>query len=396
MTTLNAQLTAVNESFSIALADKVRSLKANGTPVIALQTGDPDFATPQPIIDAANRAMIDGHTHYSDSRGLMMLREAIAGKVQQMTGTTINPATDLLVTSGAVHAYYTGLQAIMNPGDTVLIPDPSWQTHANMVRVLRGVPLRVPSTADTGFMPDLDAWERALDSRTVAIVVNTPNNPTGSVAPRDYLQQLVDFAHRHDLYIIADEVYDHLVYDDAEHVSLLSLDGAAERTLLLNSFSKTYAMTGWRVGYLAAPASIINQALKASQHSITNLAAFIQYAAHEALTSPEVQAAVDDMIAAYTRRRRRVMEIAAAHPDNPVRTTPPQGAFYYWLDATALPLSAEEIASRLLEEARVAVVPGSAYGACGEGYLRMTIAASIDDVERGFTTLLDWAAAQVR
>ena len=390
MLLLNDQLAALSESFSIALADKVRQMKANGTAVIGLQTGDPDFDTPQPIIDAAQKALRDGQTHYTDSRGLPGLRQAIARKIAEQQGVDYDPQSEILVTHGAIHAYYTGLQAIIKPGDTVLVPDPSWQTHANMVRVLRGQAVRVPSLPENNFFPTFEAWEESLTPQTVALVINTPNNPTGCMASQAYLQMLVEFAERHNLYIISDEVYERLVYDDNRHISVASIPGAQERTLLVNSLSKTYAMTGWRVGYLAAPKQVIDQALKASQHSITNLAPFIQVGAMTALSSAEVETQVQTMVAAYARRRQQVLDIYADYPEAPVGVVAPQGAFYFFMDVRRLNQPSAVLANRLLDEARVALVPGAAYGQAGEGFLRMTIAASDDEVEQGFLTFLQW------
>jgi aspartate/methionine/tyrosine aminotransferase len=389
---MNSQLALLTESFTIALADRVRQMKRDGIPVIGLQTGDPDFKTPQPIMDAAYQAMQEGLTHYGNSRGLPALREAIARDIQIKQGITYNPDTEILVTHGAIHAYYVGLQVILNRGDAVLVPDPTWQTHANMVKLLHGQAIRVPALPENDFFPTIEAWRNALTANTHALVINTPCNPTGMVASREYLQQLVDFAVEHDLYIVSDEVYDHLLYEGAKHVSLASLDGAKDRTLLLNSFSKTYAMTGWRIGYLCAPQPVIDNALKASQHSITNIAEFVQRAALVALTNTEAQAAALTMQNAYTRRREMVLALYDRYGATPLNVMPPQGAFYFFLDVRQLGLSANVIAERLLLEQQVAIVPGSAYGDAGEGFLRMTIAAADSDIETGITRILDWVA----
>lgn len=386
---MNNQLDRITQSFTIKLADRVRGLQRDGVPVVGLQSGDPDFDTPQPIIDAMKDALDAGYTHYSNSRGLPALRKAISAKTASHSGVAYDPASEILVTHGAVHAYYTGLQAVMNPGDSVLVPDPSWQTHANMVKVLRGTPIRVAGTPENDFFPTMDAWREAITETTVAIIINTPCNPTGTVAERDYLQALVNLVTEHDLYIIADEVYDHLLYG-REHVSVASLDGAKERTLLLNSFSKTYAMTGWRIGYLCAPEAIITSALKASQHSVTNIAEFTQRAAIVALTDASVQADVVRMVNAYAKRRDLVKAVYADFGNTPVKLNDPQGAFYFFIDVRALGMPSTTIAERLLKEAHVALVPGSVYGEAGEGFLRMTTAASEAEVKAGIMGLLQW------
>jgi len=390
----NQQLSALQESPTISLADRVRQLQAAGQKVIGLQTGDPDFNTPQPIMDAAQRAMNAGQTHYVNSRGIPSLRRAIAARLKQENGLDYDPETEILVTSGGIHATYCALQAVLNPGDDVLVPDPVWMTHANMPRVVRGQAVRVPSQPENDFWPTLDAWERALTPRTVALVVNSPNNPSGMVATRDYLEQLNQFAAAHHLYVISDEVYEKLLYDGHQHTRFAALPGAKDRTLLVNSFSKTFAMTGWRVGYLAAPADVISQALKASQFSITNLAPFIQEAAAFALTNPDVPPLVDEMVRRYAQRRDCVLQIYREYGPTPVRLIKPQGAFYFFIDVRALNRPTMEIAQQLLDDMNVAIVPGSVYGACGEGFLRMTIAASDTDVEAGFRAILEWADKQ--
>lgn len=388
---MNEQLRQLTESFTVALSDRVRQLRRQGIPVIALAAGDPDFHTPEPIIQAATQAMLRGATHYSNSRGLPALREAVAGRVQQMTGAVYNPEQEILITHGAIHAYHVALHAVLNPGETVLIPDPSWQTHANMVRLLGGQVSAVAGYSDHQFLPTMDAWKQALRPNTRALVLNTPGNPTGTVASRAYLQQVIDFALENDLYIISDEVYDALLYG-AEHVSVASFPEARERTLLINSLSKTYAMTGWRIGYLCAPAAVLDNALKASQHTITNVAEFVQHGAIFALTDPAMQQATEQMRAAYARRRETVLAIYDSYGETPLELNEPQGAFYFFIDIRKLGLTSNQAAERLLNEKHVALVPGSAYGAAGEGFLRLTTAASDEDVAEGFRRLLDWAA----
>ena len=223
------------------------------------------------------------------------------------------------------------MQSILNPGDDVLIPDPSWGTHVNMVTMLRGNVTRVPAPADNGFIPYFESWDKALTPKTRAIVLNYPSNPTGAYPTRAYLQKLQGFAAANNLWIISDAVYENLYYGE-KPTSAAVFDGAKERTILVNSLSKTYAMTGWRVGFLAAPERVIENALKAGQNSITCVAPFIQKAAAFALTDPQIQQAVEDMRTAYTRRRETVMQISRELESEKVLVTPPQGAFYFFLD----------------------------------------------------------------
>ena len=393
MTGLNVQFEAIRQSATVAMGDHILALKASGREIVGLQVGDPDFATPAAIMDAAMKAMDNGLTHYTSSRGIPDLLAAIAQKLQRDEGVTYDPASELLVTHGGIHAYYTAMQSILNPGDEVLVPDPSWATHANMALMLRGTVIRVPAPAENGFIPHFASWEKALTPKTRVIVLNYPSNPTGAYPTREYLQRLQDFAKAHDLWIVSDEVYGNLYYG-GKPTSAAAFEGARERTLLVNSLSKTYAMTGWRVGFLAAPRAVIDNALKAGQNSITCVSPFIQKAAAFALSDPDVQQVAADMRAAYARRRDRVLRIAHELESEKVLVTPPQGAFYFFLDFRPLKMTSVEICERILEEAGVGLVPGSAFGAQGEGFVRMTIAASDEDVEEGFRRIVEWAGKQ--
>ena len=393
MQSLNVQLDALRQSPTIAMGDRVIALKASGRDIIGLQVGDPDFATPQPILDVAIKAMKDGLTHYGPSRGFLDLRQAAASKLSRDNDLSYDPQTEILITHGGIHAYYLAMQSILNPGDEVLIPDPSWGTHSNMAVMLRCNVIHVPAPAENGFIPYFESWEKALTPKTRVIVLNYPSNPTGAYPTREYLQKLQSFAEKHSLWIISDAVYENLYYEE-KPASAASFDSAKERTILVNSLSKTYAMTGWRVGFLAAPERVINNAVKAGQNSITCVAPFIQKAAAFALTDPGVQQTVEDMRTAYAGRRALVMRISHELESERVLVKPPQGAFYFFLDLRPLNRTSLEICERILEEAGVGLVPGSAFGEQGEGFVRMTIAASDEDVEAGFRKIVEWAERQ--
>lgn len=390
---LNQQFEQIRQSATVAMNDRILAYKAAGNRVIQLQVGDPDFVTPPAVLDVAFKAMKDGLTHYGPSRGTLDLRSAAASKLSRDNDLDYNPETEILVTHGGIHAYYLAMQSILNPGDEVLIPDPTWSTHANMVTMLRGKVIRVPAPPENGFIPPIEAWEDAHTPKARAIVLNYPSNPTGAYPSREYLQKLQDFAGEHDLWVVSDEVYENLYYGE-KPVSAGALPGAKERTLLVNSLSKTYAMTGWRAGYLAAPTRVIENALKAGQNSITCVAPFVQKAAAFALTDPGVQAAAAEMRSAYARRRELVLRIAAEYECEKVLVIPPMGAFYFFLDFRRLGISSLEICERILEEAGVGLVPGLAFGKIGEGFVRMTVAASDENVEAGFHAILEWAEKQ--
>ena len=390
---LNHQFELVRQSPTVSLSDKINALKASGRQLVGLQVGDPDFNTHPSISDIAFKAMQSGLTHYGPAIGTLELRKAIAEKLLRDEGMTYDPAVEIMVTHGGIHAYYLAMQSIMNPGDDVLIPDPSWATHENMVTMLRGNVIRIPAPPEAGFIPQFDSWLKALTPKTKAIVLNYPSNPTGAYPTREYLQKLQDFAKEHNLWIVSDEVYGSLYYGERP-ASAAAVDGAKERTLIVNSLSKSYAMTGWRVGFLAGPAHVVGNALKAGQNSITCVAPFIQKAAAFALTDPTIQDVTAEMRAAYARRRELVLRLADELKSDKVLITPPQGAFYFFLDFRPLKMTSAEVCERLLEEASVALVPGSAFGEYGEGFVRMTIAASDEEVEAGFRKIVEWAEKQ--
>jgi aspartate/methionine/tyrosine aminotransferase len=393
MQSLNTQFNALRQSPTVAMADRILALKASGRKIIGLQVGDPDFPTPPPVLEVAFKAMQDGLTHYGPSKGYPELRRAAALKLERDNAVTYDPETELLVTHGGIHAYYLAMQSILNPGDEVLVPDPSWGTHANMARMLRANVTRIPAPAENGFIPHFESWEKALTPKTSVIVLNYPSNPTGAYPTREYLGQLQDFAARNNLWVVSDTVYENLYYEEKPS-SAAAFEGVKERTILVNSLSKTYAMTGWRVGYLAAPQAVIENALKAGQNSITCVAPFVQKAAAFALSDPGVQQAAANMRAAYARRRELVLRIAHELESERVLVTPPQGAFYFFLDFRPLKMTSLEICERILEEASVGLVPGSAFGEQGEGFIRMTTAASDEEVEAGFRAIVDWAEKQ--
>lgn len=393
MQTLNSQFELIRQSATVSLTDRILALKASGKPIISLQVGDPDFGTHPAIVEAALKAMQEGQTHYGPSNGTLELRKAIAHKLQRDEGVSYDPDTEILVTNGGIHAYYTAMQSILNPGDEVLIPDPSWATHSNMATMLRGNVIRIPAPAENGFIPHFESWLKALTPKTRVIVLNYPSNPTGAYPTREYLQQLQDFAAKHNLWVVSDEVYGSLYYGE-KPTSAAAIEGAKERTLLVHSLSKSYAMTGWRVGFLAAPARVVSNALKASQNSITCVAPFIQKAAAFALTDSAIQEVTASMRAAYAKRRELVLRLAREYESDKVIVTPSQGAFYFFLDFRPLKMTSVEICEKLLDDVGVALVPGSAFGEQGEGFARLCIAASDEDVEAGFRKIVEWAERQ--
>lgn len=388
------RLSQVEESVTVRIADIVRETERQGEKVVKLQTGDPDFPTPDVIIEAAYAALKAGYTHYSDSRGLPELREAIAAKLSRENGLQYAPAREILVTHGGVHAIFSTINALVGEGDEVLILDPCWMPYVSATLIAGARPVRVPADPAGDFEPPVDKIEASLGPRTRLLILNSPCNPTGRVFGAEALDVIARIARRHDLYVIADEVYEKYVYHGHRHISLASLPGMKERTITVNSLSKSYAMTGWRVGYLAAPADLVDRILKVSQYSVTNIAPFVQKAAVVALTSPAAESAAARMREVFAQRHERITrELSAVEG---VRAVAPQGAFYFLVDVSRLNPDSVAFATQFLREQRVAVVPGVGFGQCAEGFFRMTFAAPEDQILEGIARLRRLAQAALR
>ena len=343
--------------------------------VISLGVGEPDFVTPWPIREAAIRSLEAGVTNYTSNYGLLELRQEIAKKTIERTGATYDPAREILVTVGVSEALDTAFRALLDPGDEVLVPEPCYVSYVPCVHFAGGRAVAVPTRAATGFRVQADEMESRITPRTKAVLLSFPSNPTGATMDREGLQALVDIARKHDLYILSDEIYDRLAYD-APHISVASLPGARERTILLNGFSKAYAMTGWRIGYACAPAPVIEMMMKIHQYTMLCAPITAQIAAIEALRHAEAD--TREMAADYDRRRRLfVGGLNALGLDCPL----PGGAFYAFPSVARTGLSAEVFAERLLREQRVLVVPGPVFGEGGVGHVRCCYATATEKLE---------------
>ena len=343
--------------------------------VISLGVGEPDFGTAWRVREAAIYGLERGRTSYTANSGLLELRQAIAASLRGRYGLEYDPGHEVLVTVGVSEGLDLALRALLDPGDEVLVAEPCYVAYPPCVALAGGVPVSLPTSAAEGFVPRAAVAERLVTPRTKAIVLNTPSNPTGAVLGRAALEALADVARRHDLLVISDEVYDRLSYD-APHVPMAALPGMAERTLLLNGFSKTYGMTGWRVGYAAGPRPLLAAMTKIHQYTALCASRQAQEAAIEALRVPDrdVQAMVDD----YDARRRLFVSGL-----NRLGLTChlPAGAFYAFPSVAATGLSSQAFAERLLTEGRVAVVPGDAFGAGGDGHVRCAYATALPQLE---------------
>jgi aspartate aminotransferase len=370
MKPLSQLFQGIPPSATLAVNDKAKALKAAGRDVISLDGGDPDFDTPEHIVQAAVQALQAGDTHYPPSRGTVAMRQAVADKMQREYGLTVDPATQVLVSPGAKFLLYAALRALVNPGDEVLVFEPYWVSYVPMVIMAGATPVTVSLDAASGFTITPDV-ARYITPRTKAIMVNSPNNPTGHVLSPEEAEVLRHLVLENDLYLISDEIYEKLIFD-GQHINLASLPGMADHTITINGHSKAYAMTGWRLGWAAGPADVIGLMAKLQSQTVTSAASFTMAAGTEALNGP--QDAVEEMRLAYKARRDYMVAALNAIPG--VACDPPAGAFYLFVRFPGLSDDAMTIADILLEEADIAATPGIAFGQAGEGHVRFSIATA--------------------
>jgi aminotransferase len=350
--------------------------------VISLGVGEPDFDTPERVVEAGVHSLRSGRTHYTSNYGTMELREAIAGHLDELYGVAYDPAREILVTVGVSEGLAAALTAVVDPGDEVIIAEPTYSSYLPDIVFADGVPVPVPTRPEDGWQLQPEAVEAAITPRTKALFIGFPNNPTGAVLEPETLRALAKIAVRHDLLVISDEIYDRLVYGGHRHEAISSLPGMKERTVLLGGFSKAYAMTGWRIGYLCAPSDLLDGILKVHQYVIMAASTTAQDAALVALR--ECEGDVERMVAEYDRRRR--MFLAGLRRIG-LPTVEPKGAFYAFPDITGSGLSSEAFAARLLQEQQVAVIPGDAFGKSGEGFVRATLATSFQQLEEALVRI---------
>ena len=373
-------------------SDKIRALAPSGIrkffdvvhempDAISLGVGEPDFDTPWNIREEGIYSLERGRTFYTSNAGLMPLREEICHYLQRQQGLKYHPKNEVLVTVGGSEAIDIGMRCIVNPGDEVLIPEPSYVSYKPCAVMADAKPVIIELQEKNGFKLTAELLEDAITERTRVLVMPFPNNPTGSIMTREALAPLVPIIIRHDLIVISDEIYSALTYS-GRHVSIAEFPGMQERTILIGGFSKAFAMTGWRLGYACGPAEIISQMTKLHQFTIMCAPTTSQYAAVEALANS--QSEVDQMVAAYNERRRFLLH---AFRQMGIDCFEPFGAFYVFPSIRRFGMSSEQFATRLLTEQKLAVVPGTAFGACGEGNIRISYAYSIDDLKKGLSRI---------
>lgn len=363
------------------ILDRASALREQGHPVIPFSAGEPNFDTPETIKRATIRAIEENHTHYCSNQGLPKLRRLLAKNILEETGVTYDPDRELLVTSSAAEAINNAILSFIEDGDEVILFTPAFVTYKNLVRYAGGTVVDIPLKPENGFQPSPSEVERAITERTKMMILNNPNNPTGAVYGSAVLRKLAELAVEHNLLVLSDEIYSTLVYGDAVFTSMASFPGMKERTLLVNGFSKTYAMTGWRLGYLAAGGQLRTPLLKMHQYSTTCSPTFIQKGLVDSLESPETLRDVQAMKSAFEKRRQRMLE--GLNAIKGLSCVVPDGAFYIMVDVSATALSGMEFADRLLEEQYVATVPAIGLGdTCGD-FIRISYAASDDEITEG-------------
>lgn len=343
--------------------------------VISLGVGEPDFTTPQPILQAGIRSLQNGETHYTSNAGAIELRTALANHIKRLYGVSYDPATEIVITVGGSEALYLAATGTIDPGDEVIVVTPCFVSYQAEVFLAGGVPVEVACRLENDFDVDPEEIRAAITPRTKAILISFPSNPTGAVASRERLLAIARLAEEHDLIVMTDEIYDQLVYG-VEHVCFPSLPGMRDRTILLGGFSKDYAMTGWRIGFAAAPEHILSGMLRIHQYTVMCSSTTAQKAAYEALLSGEPY--VKEMVKEYNRRRRLIVDGLNSIG---LQTFEPRGAFYAFPYVGGTGLGDESFADRLLQDEHVAVVPGSAFGAGGEGFVRCSYATAYEKIE---------------
>jgi aspartate/methionine/tyrosine aminotransferase len=370
---------------------QARVLEAQGHEVIHLEIGEPDFATPDNIIDAAVNAMRGGATHYTPASGIPEVREATAAHVTRETGVT-TAAENIVITPGSKNILLFALLALVNPGDEVIIPDPGYPIYRSLVDFVEATPVSWAVRQQNGFRPDAEELRSLITPRTRMIIVNSPQNPTGGMLQRQGCETIAQLAQAHDLIVLTDEIYHRLVYE-GEHVSVYSIDGMAERTILMDGLSKAWAMCGWRLGFGAMPVEIARRMDTLMINSSSCAAAFAQWAAVEAFESPESDQAVDRMLTDFRERRDALVGALNRIPGITCHT--PRGAFYVFPDISATGWNDRELANTLLMEMGVAVLPGTSFGPQGAGHLRLSYANSIDNLMAGAERIATFLGAPV-
>ncbi|WBW94851.1 pyridoxal phosphate-dependent aminotransferase [Oceanirhabdus sp. W0125-5] len=387
---LSSKAKKISPSLTLAITAKAKELKANGVDVVSFGAGEPDFDTPQNIQEAGIKAIKEGLTRYTAVAGIVDLKKAITEKFQKDNGLNYKQS-QIIVSTGAKQSLANAFQAILNPGDEVIIPAPYWVSYPELIKLADGVPVIVETKEENEFKYDINELKAAINDKTKAILVNSPNNPTGTVYGKEDLEKIAELAKEHDLVIISDEIYEKLLYGTEKHISIASLsEDAYNRTIVINGVSKAYAMTGWRIGYAAASEEITKLMTSLQSHMTSNPNSVAQYAALEALTGD--QSDVNNMVKAFEKRRDFMVE--TVNKIDSVSCIKPKGAFYVMVNISEtfgktfngkVINTSMEFAEAILEDEKVAVIPGIAFGM--EGYIRLSYATSMELITEGLKRL---------
>ncbi|MEL7556727.1 MAG: pyridoxal phosphate-dependent aminotransferase [bacterium] len=351
-------------------------LEANGKHIIHMEMGRPDFDTPNNVKEMAKRALDESRVFYTSNYGTIDLRRAISEKLIRDNHLQYDPEKEIIVTAGVSEGVFDSLFTFLDDGDEILIPNPTWLNYLLVTRMVGAVPVSYHILRGNRFQIDIEEIESRITNRTKALVVMSPNNPTGGVLEGSVLERLAEIACEHDLIVISDEIYEKIIFDGYQHISIAEYPGMKERTIVLNGFSKAYSMTGWRLGYMAASEQMIRELIKTHQYNATSASSISQYAGIEALS--KTKEAVDHMVLEYRRRRDYIVKALGA--TGKIGVVNPQGAFYLFADISGLGMSSEEAAMFLLNKCGVAAVPGTTFGDCGEGYIRFSYATDYANI----------------
>ena len=381
---LAKRVMGISESETLAIGARAKELRAQGKDVVNLASGEPDFDTPDHIKSAAKKAIDEGFTKYTPASGIPELKHAICDRFKKQHQLDYKPE-EIIISSGAKHSIYNVVMSLCERDDEVIIPVPYWVTYPELVRLANATPVFLQTSESSNFRIKVEDLKKVITRKTKVIFLNSPSNPTGCVYTEDELKEIARVAFTNGIYIISDEVYDQMVYDgfQAKSIASISVDGRSGKdyTIIVNAVSKTYSMTGWRIGYVAAPSFLVKAMNKLQSHATSNPCSISQKAALEALSSP--QTCVTKMVSAFEKRRNYVLERLAKIPG--VRTVKPTGAFYVFPNIGGFGMGSAELASRLLNEVYVAVVPGAPFGR--DEHIRISYSASMENLEKGLDAM---------
>ena len=383
------RMAGVKPSMIRTIMNRATEIQNEGKPVIKFSVGEPDFDTPSDIKEAAIRAITNNKTHYGSNKGDPVLRKKISAQLKEEIGVDYDPETEIIVTCGAAEALNNVILTFVDPGDEVVVLQPAFVTYACLTGECEAKMVEVPMDPANGFQVNMEALEAAVSEKTKMLVLNNPSNPTGCVFQREYLEKIAELAQKFNFLVLADEIYSRLVFDGAEFVSMASIPGMRERAIVVSGFSKTFAMTGWRLGYIAAPAKLCSLMIRTHQYSTTCAPTFIQIGVAEGMDTPRTKKEVEEMIEAFARRRELIMKELDTVPG--LSYVKPYGAFYIMVNVRGLGLSGSEFSKKLLEEKYVASVPAVGLGESTDSFVRFSYANSDENIINGIARVREMA-----